>query len=81
MILTVTISTLPDTIPAGSKVSLSNNGSDVRIMDFKRLACVATVSSPEIRFHTDDAKTEIELSGWVVQDDGRHARHVSFNLE
>lgn len=48
----------------GQRVSLRNNGEILQVQDVESLGTALEIHSPEIRFHTDDAATSIEVRGF-----------------
>lgn len=81
MHLKVLTTSLRDVVRVGSQVSLMHNGSKVRIYDAKNLCQLCELESPEIQFHTDDERTEIELHGMIPHGDSANLyRSVTFTL-
>lgn len=80
MQLLVVSSGLKDIIPAGKKVSLSQNGTNLRIWDSKNFGMLAELQHYSVTFQMDDDKTSIEISGFYRVND-REYRPVHLECE
>jgi hypothetical protein len=85
MKLKVHASNAPTIVPIGMAVTLSSNGLAVRVYDTTLFDLVCQLDRPEVQFHTDDAKTVIEINGYCDPHDARNkpesmARRISLTL-
>jgi hypothetical protein len=64
-----------------TKVSLSSNGLSVRVYDAVKFNLLCEITSPEWTAHTDDAKTSLEVEGFVRSYAGTEWHKIRLELE
>jgi hypothetical protein len=50
----------------GDQVSLSNNGTKLRIFNLNRVKARIEIIDPEITAHMEDEKTSLQICGYVI---------------
>jgi hypothetical protein len=56
---------ISDLFEVGQKVSLSNNGNNLRVFSLERNKAQIELISPTYIHHADDEETEIEIQGFI----------------
>lgn len=65
MYLKITRSNIPDVVERGDAVSLQTNGRQLRLFHWHSKRIAAVIDRAEMHFHTDDAKTSVDIDGYI----------------